>query len=388
VKIVVISPRLPYPLEKGDKLRLYHQLKVLAKKHEIVLISLSDVDVNTMDIEHLKSFVSDIHVFKLSRLKIALRLMFGVFSDLPFQVLYFFNRKIKKEIHSIIKSVKPDFIYNQLLRTAEYTKDIESFKIIDYMDSFSQGMKKRLGNSSFPFSFIYNLEYKRLKAYETKVFSYFDKHLIISEQDRNSFAPSIKDRINVMPNGVDIDFFSPGEYAKVYDIGFVGNMGYRPNIIASEFLIKEVYPLLKNYYNNIRIVLAGARPHNRVKSLESGDVIVTGWVEDIRKPYGETKIFVAPIFTGIGQQNKILEAMSMQIPVITTSGVNNAIGAKSGSELLIADNAKSFADHIIFLLENNQFAHDLGIKGRDFVKKNYSWDYQGKKVLELFSKKI
>ena len=388
MKIVVISPRLPYPLEKGDKLRLYHQLKVLAKKHEIVLISLSDVDVNTMDIEHLKSFVSDIHVFKLSRLKIALRLMFGVFSDLPFQVLYFFNRKIKKEIHSIIKSVKPDFIYNQLLRTAEYTKDIESFKIIDYMDSFSQGMKKRLGNSSFPFSFIYNLEYKRLKAYETKIFSYYDKHLIISEQDRNSFAPSIKDRINVMPNGVDIDFFCPGEYAKVYDIGFVGNMGYRPNIIASEFLIKEIFPLLKNYYNNIRIVLAGARPHNRVKSLESDDVIVTGWVEDIRKPYGEAKIFVAPIFTGIGQQNKILEAMSMQIPVITTSGVNNAIGAKSGSELLIADNAKSFADHIIFLLENNQFAHDLGIKGRDFVKNNYSWDYQGKKVLELFSKKI
>jgi len=386
VKIVVISPRFPYPLEKGDKLRLYHQLKVLSKHHEIVLMSLSDVDVKVEDINHLESFVSKVYVFRLSKIKIIARLLLGVFSSKPFQVLYFTDNQIKKEINLLIEKEKPDFILNQLIRTAEYSKDLGFDKVLDYMDSFSQGMKKRQGNSSFPFSYIYNLEYKRLVKYETDIFKYFDRHMIISEQDKNAFDSTIRQDIKVVPNGVDMSFFYPKDYKKKYTISFIGNMGYRPNIIASEFLIKEIYPRLKKDYNDLRILLAGARPHSRVKALANKEVFVSGWLEDIREAYGESKIFVAPLFTGIGQQNKILEAMSMEIPVITTTGVNNAIGAKDGEEILIADDAEEFVKQINRLINDAVFASKLGSNGRKFVKDNYSWDYQGQKVLNLFRK--
>ena len=386
MKIVVISPRFPYPLEKGDKLRLYHQLKVLSKHHEIVLMSLSDVDVKVEDINHLESFVSKVYVFRLSKIKIIARLLLGVFSPKPFQVLYFTDNQIKKEINLLIEKEKPDFILNQLIRTAEYSKDLGFDKVLDYMDSFSQGMKKRQGNSSFPFSYIYNLEYKRLVKYETDIFKYFDRHMIISEQDKNAFDSTIRQEIKVVPNGVDMSFFYPKDYKKKYTISFIGNMGYRPNIIASEFLIKEIYPRLKKDNNDLRILLAGARPHNRVKALANKEVFVSGWLEDIREAYGESKIFVAPLFTGIGQQNKILEAMSMEIPVITTTGVNNAIGAKDGEEILIADDAEEFVKQINRLINDAVFASKLGSNGRKFVKDNYSWDYQGQKVLNLFRK--
>ena len=386
MKIVVISPRFPYPLEKGDKLRLYHQLKVLSKHHEIVLMSLSDVDVKVEDINHLESFVSKVYVFRLSKIKIIARLLLGVFSSKPFQVLYFTDNQIKKEINLLIEKEKPDFILNQLIRTAEYSKDLGFDKVLDYMDSFSQGMKKRQGNSSFPFSYIYNLEYKRLVKYETDIFKYFDRHMIISEQDKNAFDSTIRQDIKVVPNGVDMSFFYPKDYKKKYTISFIGNMGYRPNIIASEFLIKEIYPRLKKDYNDLRILLAGARPHSRVKALANKEVFVSGWLEDIREAYGESKIFVAPLFTGIGQQNKILEAMSMEIPVITTTGVNNAIGAKDGEEILIADDAEEFVKQINRLINDAVFASKLGSNGRKFVKDNYSWDYQGQKVLNLFRK--
>jgi glycosyltransferase involved in cell wall biosynthesis len=254
------------------------------------------------------------------------------------------------------------------------------------MDSFSEGMRKRLDNSSFLFRLIYKEEYKRLKKYETVVFDDFNRHSIISVQDKNTFSEEIKDKLNVVPNGVDITYFqSPGKKKK-YDISFVGNMGYRPNIIACEYFKQKILPLLKKEKNDVKIIFAGARPHARVKALADNNIFISGWMEDIRDAYDESKIFVAPIFTGIGQQNKILEAMSMELPVITTSAVNKAIGAEPGKEVIVADTGQEFADAILRLLDNNELARQLGKASRKFVKNNYSWEYQYGKLKNLFPK--
>jgi len=386
VKLIVISPRFPYPLEKGDKLRLYHQLRLLSVSFDIVLISLTDTKIEEKDFNHIKSMVNKVYVFPLKKWRIVFRLLFGIFSTKPFQVLYFFNKRYKKKIKTIIEMENPDIIYNQLIRTAEYSKELKYFKIIDYMDSFSEGMRKRLDNSSFIFKWIYNEEYKRLKRYETEIFNDFDKHSIISNQDRNTFPKGLKDKIEVVANGVDMNYFLPLNKKKIYDIGFVGNMGYRPNIIACEYFVRNIFPDLKKVKPDIKIVFAGARPHPRVKALANDNIFISGWMEDIREAYGQSRIFVAPIFTGIGQQNKILEAMSMELPVITTSAVNRAIGATAGVEIIVADTNMEFVDSILQLLNDNYLAKNLGQSGRNFVQNNYSWDYQSTKLLSLFSK--
>ncbi len=386
MKVVVVSPRFPYPLEKGDKLRLYHQLKLLSEKCEIILISLTEFDIGNEHLKTVSDFASKIHVFKLDRFGIITRLLLGVFSTKPFQVLYFFDKKIKKKVEKIIQEEKPDVIYNQLIRTAEYTKTINSFKVLDYMDSFSTGMKKRQLNSSFPLNILWKMEYQRLKNYESYIFNYFDRHSIISNQDRLAFKKSINYRIKIIPNGVDVEFFKIFNSPKKYDLVFVGNMGYYPNVTAAIFLVEKILPIVKQKYPSIKILLAGARPDKKVLALESENVKISGWIEDIRTAYDESKIFIAPIFAGIGQQNKILEAMSMQMPVITSSTVNAAIGGNNGKNLLLADTPEEFAKQIFNLLEDTDFSDSLGQAGRKFVENKYSWQYQFKKLFKLFKK--
>lgn len=384
MKIIVISPRFPYPLEKGDKLRLYYHIKHLSFEHQVVLVSLYDNYVKNEDIEHIREFVSELYLFKLSKFTIAKNLFKAFFSKLPFQVHYFFDKSIKNDIIDIIKKENPDIIYNQLIRTAEYTKDLDYFKVIDYMDSFSEGMRKRIKTSFFPLNILYKAEYKRIKRYESDIFTYFQKHLIISEQDKNIFEKKIREKLIILPNGVNTQYFTPMKVNKKYDIGFVGNMGYRPNILATNFLANSILPELKKDNKNIKVLIAGARPAWRVKKLQDKNIEVSGWLEDIRIAYSEIKVFVSPIFTGIGQQNKILEAMAMEIPVITTSTVNNAIGAEDGKNILIADNKDEFYYSISKILHDPILEQSIGEEGRRFILENYNWDIQKENILKIF----
>ena len=143
MKIVVLTSRIPYPLEKGDKLRIFHQIKHLSESHEICLICLNE-NSQSIDTSVLREMVSEFHVVPISKWKIPFRLIFALFHNLPFQVEYFLDRKNKKKIEAIIQDFNPNHIYCQLIRTAEYVKDLFQFdKTIDYMDAFSAAAMRR-----------------------------------------------------------------------------------------------------------------------------------------------------------------------------------------------------------------------------------------------------
>jgi polysaccharide biosynthesis protein PslH len=174
MKIAVVVSRVPYPLEKGDKLRAYYQIKHLATKHQVFLFCLSDVTVDTESVDHLKSFCSEVHVYKLQKWKIIFRLILGLFNKLPFQVNYFFDRIINKKIRKQIQRITPDHIYCQLIRMSEYVKDLHGIdKTLDYMDVFSKGMERRIEKSGFILRPFVRAEHKRLLLYENHTFDYF-----------------------------------------------------------------------------------------------------------------------------------------------------------------------------------------------------------------------
>ncbi len=376
-KIFIILSRVPYPLEKGDKLRAYHQIRALSKDHYISLCCLSDRRTDKETLTELNKITDELDILYLNRWLIYWNVFKMLFSTKPFQIGYFFQKKYKKIIHRKIEELQPDVIYCQLIRVAEYVKDIHNIpKTIDYMDAFSKGMLRRAKIEKGIRKYLLKLEGERLRIYENRIFDYFDHHTIISEQDRYYIGHTNNHSIKVVENGIDASFFENLEQPeKQYDIVFVGNLNYAPNISCCEFLIDKLYPELVKVKPDFKILLAGANPHDSIRSKVSSNtnIELSGWVEDIRFSYLSGKVFVAPLFIGTGLQNKLLEAMALGVPCVTTPLANNALGAQEGTEVLIAKTLQEFTDSVFLLLNDSGLYDNIGASARHFVKEHFDW---------------
>ncbi len=448
MKILVLTSRFPFPLEKGDKLRIYNQMRELSRAgHQIVLIALSDALIKDNYYTELNQFCTKIYAIKLTKKAIFLNIFMNILRGikLPFQVAYFFNSAIKKQINQIISDEKPDHIYCHLVRMSEYVRDINLPKTLDFMDAFGEGTKRRAAISPYFSRFLWRFEAKLMLNYEKGLANDFSHLTVISEQDL-ARLPISADKITVVGNGVDIDFFNFLSYEnwqlinsknnleliknelklnknnselnaielineqlnlinnelnsiknnaeliknnqrliKKYDVCFVGNLGYYSNVEAVRFLVKKILPLLKKQKKDIKILIAGARPTTEIQYLGDENITVLGWMDDIREAYAASRILVAPLMHGIGQQNKILEAMAMHVPVVSTSRVNNAIGAQPETDILIADTEGVFAEQILNLLQSIDLQSFIADNGRLFVEKKYSWKGATEPLVGLIS---
>lgn len=386
MKIFVLVSRIPYPLEKGDKLRAYHQVKELAQRHEVFLCCLSDEAPDETALSHLRSICQRVEVVQLSRKRIAMRMVAALFSSRPFQVHYFFQRAAARMVEKHINDFKPDHIYCQLIRCSEYVKHLFHIpKTLDYMDAFNKGMERLAEKSKGWKKLVWRIESRRLVRYENVIYDYFDLHTIISVQDRDLIYHPKRKAIAVIPNGVDTAFFArqhPPSNDKV--VVFTGNMSYPPNMDTAERLANAIMPRVHQRHPDAQLLLAGASPHPRVSALNHPPkVVVTGWMDDIREGYLKGMVFAAPLRIGTGLQNKLLEAMSMELPCVTSSLANNALGARPNHELLVCDSDEAFADAICTLLENSKLREKFSTHGRSFVEANYSWSKACEKLSDL-----
>lgn len=383
-KIVMITSRFPFPLEKGDKLRAYHQIKQLSKHFEIHLISTSEKKIKKSYIEQLRPFCASIHVFPISFLQKVIGVSTKLWTKKPFQVGYFHHYTIHQKVQKLLKEIQPLHIYCQLIRSAEYVKNYHNCpKTIDYMDALSKGIERRSKNAKWLKQYLFKSEHKRLVNYENSIFEYFEHHTIISEQDRAYIFHKNKQQIHIVPNGVDASFFKKEKTQKsTADILFTGNMSYPPNITAAQFIVNDILPLLPK---NIKVKIAGSSPSNEVLKLSSDQVEVTGYIEDIKTAYRSAELFVAPMFLGTGLQNKLLEAMAIGIPCITTSMANNALGAKPEKEILIADSPKAFAQQIQRLRNLPQLRQEIIDNASAFIAHHYKWDVVTHKLIKLIN---
>lgn len=384
MRILFLTSRFPYPLEKGDKLRAYYQIKELSRHHEIILAAVSDQKILPERLDALKPFCIKILVHEISFLKVLRNLFVTLFSRLPFQVGYFYSKKFQKKINEVIEKDKPDAIFCQLVRMAEYVNDVKGIpKTLDYMDGFSKGLERLSERSSFPKKIAVRMEWKRMQKYEHDVFEKFSHHTIISEQDKNLIPHTDRDKIHVIPNGVDFDYYHPVESEKKFDLIFSGNMAYPPNVESALFIAKEVMPLLVKKNSELKLVIAGATPTPEILRLKNKNIEVTGWVDDMRIYFSQSKIHLAPMLISIGLQNKILQAMAMKIPCIVSTLANNAINAPENECVLIADTAEEYTEKIFQLLNDEQLYKRLTENAYQFVKKNFDWTAEVKKLKDI-----
>jgi len=388
MRIFVLLSRIPYPLEKGDKLRAFHQIKMLSQKHEIILCALNPVQQTDKQkaFDHLQPYCRSVNFIDLPPVTRFTNTIKALFSEFPLQTGYFFSKKAEKKIHAIIKEHHPDLLFAQLSRTARYLIPYQQKKMLDYQDAFSVGLTRMAEKAAWPLKPLLRLEHKRMRSFENYLFDRFDIKMIISEQDRALIPHPEKEKIMVIRNGVDMQYFSPVSLPKKQEIVFTGNMNYPPNIDAARFLAKEIMPRVWEKMPEVRLLLAGANPHMQVKKLRNKNIKVSGWMDDIRKAYASSEIFIAPLRMGTGLQNKLLEAMAMKIPCITTPLANAALQAKEKEEILTGNTAKELAEALLFLLQNPEKRKKMAEKAHAFVQKNYHWQKATEPLLKRIEK--
>ncbi|TND09001.1 MAG: group 1 glycosyl transferase [Bacteroidetes bacterium] len=348
------------------------------------LVSLHDSPVHPDAEKELKKYCREILFIPLPKSAVFFNLLRGFFSPLPMQVAYFNSPRAHREIGAFIEKHRPDRIFCQLIRTTEFVRSRKDIpKILDYMDVFSKGIERRIGKVNFLSRPVFRMEHRRLLKYEREIFSDFEERIIISAQDRDLVDHPEKNKIRVIANGVDTGFFRPLPAEKKHELLFNGNMNYPPNVESAEYLVTQVLPLVHQKNPGVRVLISGASPSPRILALKSASVTVSGWVDDVRDSFTSSRILVAPMQSSIGLQNKLLEAMAMRMPCITTTLSNNALGAVSGEQILVADSPQTFADQILFLLANPGEAEKIAEAGHRFIMENFNWKKQNLQLAEI-----
>jgi glycosyltransferase involved in cell wall biosynthesis len=252
------------------------------------------------------------------------------------------------------------------------------------MDAFSAGMARRAELTPWPLKLIVRNEARRLARYEAALAPAFQALTIISEADRDQLSPAVAQRVQIVPNGVNRAFLQPpAEQPKPIDLIFTGNMSYYPNVQAAKYLVQELLPALADV--SLNVFLVGTSPSSQVKALANEQVTVTGYVADLRPYLAQAKLFVAPLFSGSGLQNKLLEAMGMHVPVITTPNAHRALGGEPDKTLAVCKDKAAFVASIHRLLASPREAERMGAAGHAYVVRNYDWQVFNQQLEAIFA---
>ncbi|MBR3724870.1 MAG: glycosyltransferase [Bacteroidales bacterium] len=380
MKILVVLPRFPYPLEKGDKLRAYYLIKELSKNNQVFLFCVSHTKVLPEYVEKLRPYCLSIKVVHSPRLVNYKNVVRNYLHTKSLQIGYWDSLRARRSYKKFEQEVCPDVLYSQMVRTMPLVSRSLTPKVMDFQDALSMNMERRMEQSKGLWHYILHFEFKMLRSTEYNSFKIFDALTIISETDSEAIPHRKNGDIIIVPNGVDFDFFQPIEREKRYDIVFCGNMRYEPNVHAARYLAQKVMPIVWESCPEATLLLSGAYPKNNVSNLANSRVTVSGYVDDIRESYASARIFAAPMLTGSGLQNKLLEAMAMRLPCVTTTIANDALQAEAGRDVLVGDSPQEFAGHLVDLLRDGEKREQLARNGNTFVHNSYSWETAGKKL--------
>ena len=380
-KLLFLTSRFPFPLEKGDKLRAYYLIKELSKYYDICLFAVNEEEPKSKWIEALSPYCLHIRTGVISKNRSIFNLL--RLKKTPFQVAYFYDHKISEQIQQFAQECDATILYCHLIRMAEYGRKLNiKYKILDYMDAFSKGMERIKNQGVWWMRIPAYFEWKRLVKYEHEVFNVFQHKIIISEQDRDLIPHPQHSEIQVIPNGVDFDYFKPKETEKKYDLLFNGNMSYAPNIASTIYTVEELLPEIKKTYPAITFFIAGATPTVKIQNLANNGITVSGWMEDIRDSFYTSKILIAPMLISIGLQNKILQAMAMKIPCVISTMANNALGATHEKEVFVANTPEEYSRYIHLLLTDKEKYSQLTNAAYVFVRKNFNWEQCTKDIIQ------
>lgn len=392
MKILFLTQRVPYPPNKGDKLRAFNQLVYLSETHSIHLICLTENKTETTHRCDLLTYCDAVDIFYNSSFKAKLISLLTLPLNKPLTLSYFFSKRLKEHVEQKVSNEKYDLIFVYCSSMAQYVINIDDTpKIIDFVDVDSLKWQQYSRVARFPYNFIYKIESSRLTQYEKKICTLFDYSFLVSKQEVEDFLKFVSPckTLTAVCNGVDRTRFFPS--ATSYTPGkivFSGAMDYFANVQTVVHFAKEIFPLIQQEVPHATFTVVGHNPTDKVKNLAVSNpaIQVTGFVESILPYVQQADVFVAPMQIARGVQNKILEAMAMGVPVVTNSLGFEGINATPGKDLFVEDDPIGFAVKVIGLIKDKNRRSLLKQNGLNLIKDNYDWTTNLKVLEEVISK--
>jgi len=388
MNILFLTHTFPYPPNDGMRSTCFQLIKHLAKNNQVSLLSLIESEEELKHVPIMKQWCKEVtalaHDVPRSPL---LRIQNTLFDPTPFCVVQFRSEPFRQKLKTLIRDNNYDIIQCLSVNISEYVRDFGKTPGLFFPhDSVSMQFQRNAQREPnvIKKTYLY-AQAKKMKGYEKKMIKAFRKSVVVSKVDLDWIKQFVPDaNIPVIPGGVDPDQFKPSRNPEEFpSVIFRGVMNFIPNIDAALYFHNQIMPHVLKVYPSLRYYIVGKEPPPSIRALHDGkNTIVTGLVEDLREYMGRSTINVCPMRGGSGMKNKILEAWSMEKPVVATNLACDGISIERGEDIMVADDPKQFADYVIELLKDHKLRDKLGKKGREKAIRQYTWAY----VATLFEK--
>ena len=377
MRILYLAHRIPYPPNKGDKIRSFHQLSYLAERHEVWCAFFVDDKRDMQFVPVLKRCCKGVLAVPLSKTQLLMRSAVGLFSGRSLTEYAYRDRAFARRIRAWCARIDFDAAVFFSSGMAPYGALVRARrKVLDFCDWDSLKWAGCAEKASIPIRWLYRTEARRLGRMERRWISEFDACTVVTERERDSLDDAaLRSRVHVVGNGV-APFESRAGLKNTHRkrIGFVGQMDYGPNVEAVTWFAQQVWPEVRRQIPDAEFAIVGRSPSRRVRSLDGRDGIrVTGEVADTGQHVASFDVSVAPLRVGRGIQNKVLESMAAGRPVVLTSAAAEGIEGRDGEHFVVRDDPRLMTDDIVSLLRNPPAAREIGLSGKRLVESRHHW---------------
>lgn len=394
MKILMLTPYLPYPLLSGGQIRTYNLLKKLAEKYEVTLFALIKEESERQYIPELEKYCAKVRVFKRSRKPFTFRNIFQTaFSSFPFLVI---RNHVPETIRAVEEELQAEHYDVIHAETFYMMPNIPQTNVpiilveqtIEYLGYESYADKIHF----WPLRQILKVDINKIRRWEEHYWRSCTKLITMSEDDRGFINQTINEleKIEVVSNGVDVKWFAQKDRTppKDHTILSVGTFNWLPNVEAVKYLVEKVWPLVKEKLPSTKLWIVGNAPTPEIFSYQKKDnsITITGGIPDIRDAFTGAHVLVAPVFSGKGTRYKILEAMAAGTPIVATEIAVEGLGVEHGVEVLIGNTAEELADLTAKVLQSPSLQKKLAENGKKFVQSQYDWSYIAKKLDRIYLK--
>ncbi len=383
-KLLYLVHRIPYPPNKGDKIRSFHWLKGLSEKYEIHLGTFIDDENDWQYVKQLDQYCKTVYIEKLEPPKAKIKSLKGGLTGEPLTIPYYASIKMQQWVN---QTTEKEDIKNILVFSSSMAQFVDKprfsncHRVVDFVDMDSDKWMQYAEKKQWPMSWVYRREAKTLLDYEKRIAKKFDKSLFVSSKEADFFSEKLNDnsvQVDYVNNGVDTAYFHHDKgLSNPYDrqdkvIVFTGAMDYWANVDAVTWFADEVFPEIKKQLPSSRFIIVGSKPTQEVLSLQTREgITVTGFVEDVRPYIQYADVAVAPMRIARGIQNKVLEAMSMSKVVIASDQGLEGINAQPGKDVIHATTRQQWVDQTVHIID--QANKSMEKNARDCVLNHYSW---------------